>query len=81
MMDVYSSPVSKYMINKVITAKVRETIQSVCKGMYENNVGCLVILKRMMSGPIPVGIITERDIVKIIGSTDRQQYENSCHLH
>jgi CBS domain-containing protein len=38
--------------------------------MYENNVGCLVILKRMMSGPVPVGIITERDIVKIIGSTD-----------
>ena len=36
----------------------------------ENNVGCLVILKRMMSGPIPVGIITERDIVKIIGSTN-----------
>ena len=38
--------------------------------MYENNVGCLVILKRIMSGPIPVGIITERDIVKIIGSSD-----------
>ena len=69
-MDVYSSPVSKYMIKKVITATVRETIQSACKNMYENNVGCLVILKRIMSGPIPVGIITERDIVKIIGSSD-----------
>jgi CBS domain-containing protein len=68
--DVYSSPVSKYMIKKVITATVRETIQSACKNMYENNVGCLVILKRIMSGPIPVGIITERDIVKIIGSSD-----------
>ena len=69
-MDVYSSPVSKYMIKKVITATIRETIQSACKNMYENNVGCLVILKRIMSGPIPVGIITERDIVKIIGSSD-----------
>ena len=58
------------MIKKVITATVRETIQSACKNMYENNVGCLVILKRIMSGPIPVGIITERDIVKIIGSSD-----------
>jgi CBS domain-containing protein len=38
--------------------------------MYEHNVGCLVILKRMMSGIVAVGIITERDIVKIIGSTD-----------
>ena len=58
------------MIKKVITATIRETIQSACKNMYENNVGCLVILKRIMSGPIPVGIITERDIVKIIGSSD-----------
>ena len=58
------------MIKKVITATVRETIQSACKNMYENNVGCLVILKRIMSGPIPVGIITERDIVKIIGSSN-----------
>jgi CBS domain-containing protein len=38
--------------------------------MYEHNVDCLVILKRMMSGLVPVGIITERDIVKIIDSTD-----------
>ena len=69
-MDVYSSPVSKYMIKKVITATIRETIQSTCKSMYKNNVGCLVILKRIMTGPIPVGIVTERDIVRIIGSTD-----------
>jgi CBS domain-containing protein len=69
-MDLYSSPVSKYMVKKVITATISQTLQSVCKIMYEHNVGCLVILKRMMSGPVPVGIITERDIVKIIGSTD-----------
>lgn len=67
---VYSSPVSKYMVRKVITATISQTLQSVCKTMYENNVGCLVILKRMMSGLVPVGIITERDVVKIIGSTD-----------
>jgi len=29
-----------------------------------------VIVKRMMSGLTPVGIITEREIVKITGSTD-----------
>ncbi len=38
--------------------------------MYENNVGCLVIVKRIMNGLVPVCIITERDIVKIIGSID-----------
>lgn len=69
-MDVYSSPVTKYMVKKVITATVSQTIQSACKTMYENNVGCLVIVKRIMGGLVPVGIITERDIVKIIGSTD-----------
>jgi CBS domain-containing protein len=67
---VYSSPVSKYLVKKVITATISQTLQSVCKIMYENNVGCLVIVKRMMRGLVPVGIVTERDIVKIIGSTD-----------
>lgn len=69
-MDVYSSPISKYMVKKVIIATISQTLQSVCKIMYENNVGCLVIVKRMMRGLVPVGIVTERDIVKIIGSTD-----------
>ena len=69
-MEVYPFPVSKYMIKKVITGTVSDTVQSVCKTMYENNIGCLVIVKRKMSGLVPVGIITERDIVKIIGSTD-----------
>jgi CBS domain-containing protein len=69
-MDAYPFPVSKYMVKKVITATVSHTVQSVCKTMYENNIGCLVITKRMTSGLVPVGIVTERDIVKIIGSTD-----------
>jgi CBS domain-containing protein len=38
--------------------------------MYENNVGCLIVVKRELSGLAPVGIITERDIVKIIGSSE-----------
>src|SRR6476620_1826031 len=70
MMDVYLFPVSKYMIKKVITSTVSHTVQSVCKTMYENNIGCLVLTKRTTSGLVPVGIVTERDIVKIIGSSD-----------
>lgn len=69
-MENYPLPVSRYMVKKVITATVSDTLVHVCKKMYENNVGCLVIVKRVMSGMAPVGIITERDIVKIIGSTD-----------
>ena len=69
-MDIYSSPVSKFMTKRVITARVNATIKAACKSMYDNNVGFLVIVKRTMGGIFPVGIITERDIVKIIGSQE-----------
>ena len=69
-MDAYLFPVSKYMVKKVNTGTVSHTVQYVCKTMYENNIGCLVLTKRTTSGLVPVGIVTERDIVKIIGSTD-----------
>jgi CBS domain-containing protein len=70
MMDIYSLPTAKFMTKKVITAKIESTVQSVCKSMYENNVGCVVIVKRTNGGIVPVGIITERDVVKIIGSIE-----------
>ena len=40
-MDGYLFPVSKYMVKKVITATVSHTVQSVCKTMYESNIGSL----------------------------------------
>ena len=69
-MDIYSLPIAKFMTKKVITAKINSTVQSVCKSMYDNNVGCVVIVKRTNGGIVPVGIITERDVVKIIGSIE-----------
>ncbi|TLX89964.1 MAG: CBS domain-containing protein [Thaumarchaeota archaeon] len=69
-MDIFSSPISKFMTKKVITSTVSSTIKSVCKTMYDNNVGCLVIVKQTIKGIIPVGIITERDLVKIVGSME-----------
>jgi CBS domain-containing protein len=69
-MDIYSLPISKFMSKKVITAKIESTVQSVCKSMYDNNVGSVVIEKRTKGWIVPVGIITERDVVKIIGSIE-----------
>jgi CBS domain-containing protein len=69
-MDIYSSPVSKFMTKRVITAKLNATIKTACKSIYDNNIGFLVIIKRTMGGIVPVGIITERDVVKIIGSLE-----------
>jgi CBS domain-containing protein len=38
--------------------------------MYDNNVGSVVIVKQTNGAIVPVGIITERDVVKIIGSIE-----------
>jgi predicted transcriptional regulator len=43
-MDIYSLPAAKFMTKKVITAKINSTVQSVCKSMYDNNVGSVVRL-------------------------------------
>jgi CBS domain-containing protein len=69
-MDIYSLPVAKFMTKKVITAKINSTVQSVCKSMYDNNVGSVVIVKGTNGKIAPVGIITERDIVTIVGSLE-----------
>ena len=69
-MDIYSLPAAKFISKKVITAKINSTVQSVFKSMYDNNVGSVVIVKQTNGGIAPVGIITERDVVKIIGSIE-----------
>ena len=53
-----------------MTVNLDQTIQSVCKIMSENNVGGIVVVKRGVSGNEPVGIITERDIIRKIGDID-----------
>jgi CBS domain-containing protein len=63
-------PISNIMTKKVITASIDQTIQSVCKIMSENNIGAVVVVKRGINGNEPVGIITERDIIRKIGAVD-----------
>jgi CBS domain-containing protein len=65
-----STPVSKFMTKTVITATLDQTIQTVCKIMYENNIGSVVIVKREVDGFLPIGIITERDITHALGSVE-----------
>jgi CBS domain-containing protein len=65
-----STPVSSIMTPDVKTATLDETIQTVCKSMYENDIGSIVVVKRTIEGINPIGIITERDIVRQIGFTD-----------
>ena len=65
-----STPVFKFMTKTVITATLDQTIQTVCKIMYENNIGSVVIVKREVDGFLPIGIITERDITHALGSVE-----------
>ena len=49
------------MIRGVVTAKPTETIVEIAKRMIDNEIGCLIIAESEA-----IGIITERDIVKIV---------------
>lgn len=70
-MSKKSRPVSSIMTGGVITATADETIKTVCKLMYENDIGSIVIVKRTVDDANkPVGIITERDIVRQIGLSE-----------
>ena len=66
-MSLDSLLVSSVMTNDVKTENENENIITVCKAMHDNNIGCVVVVKIQNKEKIPVGIITERDIVNILG--------------
>jgi CBS domain-containing protein len=68
-MSIESIPVSSFMTKDVKTETEDQNIQAVCKIMNENEIGSVVIVENLQgSSNKPVGIITERDIVRIVGS-------------
>jgi CBS domain-containing protein len=69
-MGIDSMPVSRFMTTELITATEDQTIQQICKMMSDYDIGSVVIVKRLVDGNNPIGIITERDIVHQIGSSE-----------
>ena len=61
--------VSNVMTQKVLTDTEEQNIMSACRIMSENKIGSVVIVK-LAGKKNPVGIITERDIVNILGKFD-----------
>jgi CBS domain-containing protein len=59
--------VSNVMITDVKTENENQDVMAVCKVMFDNNIGCVVVIKEQDKDKIPVGIITERDIVRALG--------------
>ena len=54
------------MTRDIKTEKEDQNVLTACKIMYENNIGCIIIVKQ--NDIKPVGIITERDVVRLLGS-------------
>jgi CBS domain-containing protein len=75
-MSIESTPVSSLMTRNVITQTEDQNVHAVSKTMHENNIGSVVIVRNkdrdndIISSNKPIGIITERDIVRILGSLD-----------
>jgi len=58
--------VSNLMNPKVQTDFEDQNIMSACNIMYTNDIGCVIIVTHA-NNQIPMGIITERDVVRILG--------------
>jgi CBS domain-containing protein len=69
-MEIDSIPASGFMTTELITATEDQTIQEICKIMSDHDIGCVVVVKRLVGGNKPIGIITEGDIVREIGTSD-----------
>jgi CBS domain-containing protein len=82
-MSFESIPVSSIMTKNVIVQTEDQTIQAISKTMYENNIGNVLIVRNdIRQNSIEnqnnvVGIITERDVVRIVGSFDQTLYHLS----
>jgi predicted transcriptional regulator len=58
--------VSNLMNAKVQTDFEDQNIRIACNIMYANDIGCVIIVTRTKNRA-PVGIITERDVVRVLG--------------
>jgi CBS domain-containing protein len=66
-MSLDSLLVSAIMSKDVKTEVEEQDIGAICRLMDHNDIGSVVIVKRQDKERIPVGIITERDIVRTLG--------------
>jgi CBS domain-containing protein len=66
-MSLDSLSVSSIMSKEVKTESENQNIMSACKVMRDNDIGCVVVVNVQDKEKTPVGIITERDIIRILG--------------
>ena len=67
--NIKNLSISEFMTRDVITITENESVGEACKLMYKENIGSLIIIKKDIV--IPVGIVTERDITKMVGFSEK----------
>ena len=71
--------VSNLMNPKVQTDFEDQNIRSACNIMYANDIGCVIIVTHA-NNRTPVGIITERDVVRILGKFNADLLETPIRM-
>ena len=71
MSSLETTSVSSFMTRDVKTEKEDQNVLTACRIMHENNIGSVIVVKKDdKNNTNPTGIITERDVVRLIGSLD-----------
>lgn len=65
--NIKNIAVSDFMTRSVKTIEENETMRQACKLMYQGNIGSIVIVKKQTNGHEPIGIVTERDLARMVG--------------
>jgi CBS domain-containing protein len=72
--NIRNLTVSDFMTRNVTTIIENETMRQACKLMYQDNIGSIVIIKKdtvdqggTTTKEIPMGMVTERDIARMVG--------------
>lgn len=73
-MSLESISISDLMSRNVLVAEQDLNIYGICRILSNNSVGCVVVVNDLDSRR-PVGIITESDIIKIMGKLDQNQLQ------
>ena len=56
-MEIGSNPASGFMTTELITATEDQTIQEICKIMSDHDIGCVVVVKRLVGEISPLGLL------------------------
>jgi CBS domain-containing protein len=72
MLQVFTMSLDSVLVSAIMSKDVRTEVEeqdigAICRLMDDNDIGSVVIVKRQDKEQIPVGIITERDIVRTLG--------------